>query len=39
MIIIATSETYHWSFVTNISHNSQPSHDGNRKSFEMITTT
>ena len=28
-----------WSFVTHIFHNGKPSHDGNRKTFEVTTST
>jgi hypothetical protein len=34
-----TSGTYPWSFVTQIFHNGQPSHGGNRKIFEVMTST
>jgi hypothetical protein len=34
---VLTSGTYLWSFVTQISHNSQPSHGGDRKIFEMMS--
>ena len=34
-----TSGTYPWSFVTQIFHNGQPSHGGDRKFFEVITST
>jgi hypothetical protein len=37
--VFTTSGTYPWSFVTQIFHNGQPSHGGNRKNFEMITST
>ena len=37
--VFATSGTYPWSFVTQIFHNGQPSHGGDRKTFEMMTTT
>ena len=33
------SGTYPWSFVTQIFHNGQPSHGGNRKMFEVMTST
>ena len=33
-----TSETYSWSFVTQIFHNGQPSH-GDRKTFDVMTST
>ena len=31
--------TYPWSFVTQIFHNGQPSHGGNSKTFEVMTST
>jgi hypothetical protein len=34
-----TSGTYPWSFVTIIFHNGHPSHGGDRKIFEVITST
>ena len=34
-----TSGTYPWSFVTQIFHNGQPRHGGDRKIFEMMTST
>jgi hypothetical protein len=34
-----TSGTYPWSFVTQIFHNGQPSHGGDRKIFEVMTST
>ena len=37
--VFATSGTYPWSFVTQIFHNGQPSHGGNRKTFEVMTST
>jgi hypothetical protein len=37
--VFATSGTYPWSFVTQIFHNGQPSHGGDRKPFEIMTTT
>jgi hypothetical protein len=37
--VFMTSGTYIWSFVTQIFHNHQPSHGGNRKTFEVITST
>jgi hypothetical protein len=36
---VFTSGTYSWSFVTHIFHNGQPSHGGNRKIFEVMTST
>jgi hypothetical protein len=35
--MLTTSGTYPWSFVTQIFHNGQPSHDGDRKTFEVMT--
>jgi hypothetical protein len=37
--VYKTSGTYPWSFVTQIFHNGQPSHGGDRKFFEVITST
>jgi len=34
--VFTTSGTYPWSFLTLIFHNGQPSHGGDRKTFEMI---
>jgi hypothetical protein len=34
----AWSGTYPWSFVTQIFHNGQPSHGGNRTIFEVMTS-
>ena len=34
-----TSGTYPWSFVTQIFHNGQPSHGGDRKIFKVMTST
>ena len=34
-----TCGTYPWSFVTQIFHNGQPSHGGDRKIFEVMTST
>jgi hypothetical protein len=34
--VFTTSRTYLWSFVTQIFHNSQPSHGGDRKTFEVM---
>ena len=36
--MLATSGTYPWSFVTQIFHNSQPSHGGDRKIVEVMTS-
>jgi hypothetical protein len=37
--VFTTSETYPWSFVTQIFHNGQPSHGVDRKIFEVMTST
>ena len=37
--VFTTSGTYSWSFVTHIFHNGQPSHGGDRKTFEVTTST
>jgi hypothetical protein len=37
--VFTTSGTYPWLFVTQIFHNGQPSHDGDRKIFEVMTST
>ena len=37
--VFTTSETYPWSFVTQIFNNGQPSRDGDRKTFEVMTST
>jgi hypothetical protein len=37
--VFTTCETYPWSFVTQKFHNGQPSHDGDRKIFEVMTST
>jgi hypothetical protein len=37
--VFTTSGTYPWSFVTQIFHNSQPSHGGDRNIFEVKTST
>ena len=37
--VLTTSETYLWSFVTQIFYNGQPSHGGDRKTFDVITST
>jgi hypothetical protein len=34
--VLTTSGTYLWSFVTQIFHNGQPSHGGDRKTFEVM---
>jgi hypothetical protein len=36
--VLTTSGTYLWSFVTQIFHSGQPSHDGDRKILEMMTS-
>jgi hypothetical protein len=37
--VFTTSGAYPWSFVTQIFHNGKPSHGGNRKTFEVTTST
>jgi len=37
--VFTTSGTYPWLFVTQIFHNGQPSHGGDRKTFEVMTST
>jgi len=37
--VLTTSGTYPWSFVTQIFHNGQPSHGGDRKLFEVMNST
>ena len=37
--MFTTSGTYPWSFVTQIFHSGQPSHGGDRKNFEAMTST
>ena len=37
--MFTTSGTYPWSFVTQIFHNDPPSHGGDRKIFEVLTST
>jgi len=37
--MFTTSGTHPWSFVTQIFHNGQPSHGGDRKIFEVMTST
>ena len=37
--VFTTSGTYPWSFATQIFHNGQPSHGGDRKTFEVMTST
>jgi len=36
---LTTNGTYPWSFVTQIFHNGQPSHGGDRETFEVMTST
>jgi hypothetical protein len=37
--MFTTSGTYPWSLVTQIFHNGQPSHGGDRKTFKVTTST
>ena len=37
--VFTTNGTYPWSFVTQILHNGQPSHGGDRKAVEVMTST
>jgi hypothetical protein len=37
--VFTTSRTYPWSFMTQIFHNGQPSRGGDRKTFEVMTST
>jgi hypothetical protein len=37
--VFTTGGTYPWSFVTQIFHNSQPRRGGDRKTFEVMTST
>ena len=37
--MFTTSVTYPWSFVTQISHNGQSSHGGDRNVFEVMIST
>ena len=37
--MFTTSGIYPWSFVTQIFHNGQPNHGGDRKIFEVMTST
>ena len=37
--MFTTSGTYPWSLVTQIFHSGQPSHGGDRKIFEVMTST
>jgi len=36
--VFTTSGTYLWSFVTQIFHNGQPSHGGDHKFYEVMTS-
>ena len=38
-IVTTTNGTYMWSFVTPIFRNAKPNDDGDRKAFEVMTTT
>ena len=37
--MFTSSGTFPWSFVTKIFHNGLPSHGGDRKTFEVMTST
>ena len=37
--VFTTNGTYPWSFVTQIFHNGEPRHGGDRKTFEVMTST
>ena len=37
--VLTTSGTYPWSFVTQMFHIGQPSHGGDHKTFEVMTST
>jgi hypothetical protein len=37
--VLTTSGTHPWSFVTQIFHSGQPSRGGDRKTFEVMTST
>jgi hypothetical protein len=37
--VFTTSGTYPWSLVTQIFHSGQPSRGGDRKTFEVMTST
>jgi hypothetical protein len=37
--VLTTSGTYPWSFVIQIFHNGQTSHDGDSNIFEVMTST
>jgi hypothetical protein len=36
--VLTTGETYPWLFVTQIFRYGQPSHGGDRKTFEVMTS-
>jgi hypothetical protein len=36
--VLKTNGKYPWLFVTQIFHNGQPSHGGDRKTFEVMTS-
>ena len=38
-MVLKTSGRYQWSFVTQIFHNGQTSHGGDRQIFEVMTST
>jgi hypothetical protein len=38
LVVLTTSGTYPWSFVTQIFNKGQPSHGGDRKTFQVMTT-
>jgi hypothetical protein len=37
--VLTSTGTYPWSFVTQIFHSCQPSHGGDSKTFEVMTST
>jgi hypothetical protein len=37
--VFTTAGIYLWSFVTHIFYNGQPSHSGDRKTLEVMTST
>ena len=37
--VFTTNRTYPWSVVTQIFHNGQPIHGGDRTTFEVMTST
>jgi len=37
--VFTTSGTHPWSFVIQVFRNDQPSHDGHRKTVEVLTST